>query len=91
MKRILLSWILSCSFFANAQDFELTVHANQVAAQRKIYLEWINGRGQAVKIDSLLPDANHQVIFKGKVLDQGGFYLINFFDVPNPQKSIGNS
>ena len=88
MKRILLFWILSCSFFANAQDFELTVHANQVAAQRKIYLEWINGRGQAVKIDSLLPDANHQVIFKGKVLDQGGFYLINFFDVPNPQKVL---
>lgn len=88
MKHILLFWILSCSFLGLAQDFELTVRANQVAAQRKIYLEWINGRGQAVKIDSLLPDVNHQVIFKGKVLDQGGFYLINFFDVPNPQKVL---
>ncbi|MFM1835859.1 MAG: hypothetical protein RJA04_547, partial [Bacteroidota bacterium] len=88
MKKILLCWLISCSFLGLAQDFELTVRANQVAAQRKIYLEWINGRGQAVKIDSLLPDANHQVIFKGKVLDQGGFYLINFFDVPNPQKVL---
>lgn len=88
MKKILLCWLLSCSFLGLAQDFELTVRANQVAAQRKIYLEWINGRGQAVKIDSLLPDANHQVIFKRKVLDQGGFYLINFFDVPNPQKVL---
>ena len=88
MKKILLCWLLASSFLGKAQDFELTVRANQVAAQRKIYLEWINGRGQAVKIDSLLPDANHQVIFKGKVLDQGGFYLINFFDVPNPQKVL---
>lgn len=88
MKKILLGWLLGCSFLGIAQDFELTVRANQVAAQRKIYLEWINGRGQAVKVDSLLPDANHQVIFKGKVLDQGGFYLINFFDVPNPQKVL---
>ena len=88
MKKILLCWLLASSFLGKAQDFVLTVRANQVAAQRKIYLEWINGRGQAVKIDSLLPDANHQVIFKGKVLDQGGFYLINFFDVPNPQKVL---
>ncbi len=88
MKKILLCWLLACPFLGLAQDFELTVRANQVAAQRKIYLEWINGRGQAVKVDSLLPDANHQVIFKGKVLDQGGFYLINFFDVPNPQKVL---
>ncbi len=76
------------SFFCLAQNFELTVRANQVAAQRKIYLEWINGRGQAVKVDSLLPDVNHQVVFKGKVLDQGGFYLVNFFDVPNSQKVL---
>ncbi len=88
MKTILLCWLLACPFLGLAQDFELTVRTSQVAAQRKIYLEWINGRGQAVKVDSLLPDANHQVIFKGKVLDQGGFYLINFFDVPNPQKVL---
>ena len=88
MKQILLLWLLTSSFLCLSQEFELTVRANQVANQRKIYLEWINGRGQAVKVDSLLPDANHQVKFKGKVIDQGGFYLINFFDVQNPQKVL---
>ncbi len=76
------------SFLGLAQDFELSVRMNQVIPQKKVYLEWINGRGQAVKVDSLLPNAQKQVVFKGKVLDQGGFYLLNFFDVPNPQKVL---
>ena len=88
MRYFLLIGMLLGSLFCFAQEFELTVRANQVAAQRKVYLEWINARGVAVKVDSLLPDANHQVVFKGKVLDQGGFYLVNFFDVPNPQKVL---
>jgi len=77
------------SYFSTfAQDFSVSVEANQVAPGRKIYLEFINARGQAVKVDSLLPNAQKEVLFKGKVLDQGGFYLLNFFDIPNPQKVL---
>jgi thiol-disulfide isomerase/thioredoxin len=79
---------LLTSLGAVAQDFSVSVKANQVAPGRKIYLEFINGRGQAVKVDSLLPNAQKEVLFKGKVLDQGGFYLLNFYDIPNPQKVL---
>lgn len=88
MKQLLVFLGIITAFLANAQDFELTVQSNQIVPRKKIYLEWINGRGQAVKVDSLLPNAQKQVVFKGKVLDQGGFYLLNFFDVPNPQKVL---
>ena len=88
MKHILVFLGVCISFLGYSQDFELTVRANQVIPQKKVFLEWINGRGQAIKVDSLLPNAQKQVVFKGKVIDQGGFYLINFFDVPNPQKVL---
>jgi peroxiredoxin len=88
MKQLLVILGVCMSFLGLAQDFELSVRMNQVIPQKKVYLEWINGRGQALKVDSLLPNAQKQVVFKGKVLDQGGFYLLNFFDVPNPQKVL---
>jgi peroxiredoxin len=88
MKQLLIILGVCLAFLGQAQEFELTVRANQVVPQKKVFLEWINGRGQAIKVDSLLPNAQKQVVFKGKVLDQGGFYLLNFFDIPNPQKVL---
>lgn len=88
MKLVLIFTGIFLSFWGHAQDFELTVQTNEIVPQKKIYLEWINGRGQAIKVDSLRPNAQKKVVFKGKVLDQGGFYLLNFFDVPNPQKVL---
>ncbi len=88
MKQLLIFLGVCLAYMGHAQDFELNVRANQVVPQKKVYLEWINGRGQAIKVDSLMPNAQNQVVFKGKVLDQGGFYLLNFFDVPNPQKVL---
>jgi thiol-disulfide isomerase/thioredoxin len=35
-----------------------------------------------------LPNAQKEVNFKGTVIDQGGFYLVNFYDIPNPQKVL---
>jgi peroxiredoxin len=88
MKQLLILIYVCMSFWGHAQDFELTVQAKEIVPQKKIYLEWINGRGQAIKVDSLRPNAQNKVVFKGKVLDQGGFYLLNFFDVPSPQKVL---
>jgi len=79
--------LLVCQM-ATAQQFEIAVKANQVVPNKKIYLEYINVRGQAVKVDSMLPNAQKAVRFSGKVLDGGAFYLLNFFDVPNPQKVL---
>jgi thiol-disulfide isomerase/thioredoxin len=88
MKKALILFLFMCSFASIAQDYEIQVQANQVVPSKKVYLEWINARGQAVKVDSLAPNAKKQVVFKGKVLDQGGFYLVNFYDIPNPQKVL---
>ena len=80
--------LLFCGQWAYSQQFEIAVKANQVIPNKKIYLEYINVRGQAVKVDSLLPNTQKSVKFVGKVLDGGAFYLLNFFDVPNPQKIL---
>lgn len=88
MKKFLLFLLLIGPWAMFAQDFEIRVQATQVVPSKRIYLEFINGRGQAIKVDSLLPNAKKEVVFKGKVLDQGGFYLVNFYDIPNPQKVL---
>ncbi len=91
MKKVIYLLSFLCVFAAKnllAQDFEVTVKANQVVPNKKIYLEYINARGQAVKIDSTVPNAQKSARFVGKVLDGGAFYLLNFFDVPNPQKVL---
>jgi hypothetical protein len=36
----------------------------------------------------MLPNVQKDVNFKGTVIDQGGFYLVNFYDIPNPQKVL---
>ena len=46
------------------QGFQVKVKATHVVPDRKIYLEWINGRGQAIKVDSMLPNAQKEVNFK---------------------------
>ncbi len=86
MHRICLFAFIFLSFAVKAQEFTIQVKLKQIVPQRKIYLEFLNGRGQAVKIDSLSPDQNNSVLFRGKVRDNGGFYLINCYDIANPQK-----
>lgn len=71
-----------------AQNFELRVQAKTVVPSKKIYLEYINELGKAIKIDSAVPSAKNAVHFKGQVKDQGAFYLVNFFDTPKPQKVL---
>jgi thiol-disulfide isomerase/thioredoxin len=36
----------------------------------------------------MLPNAQKEVNFKGTIIEQGGFYLVNFYDIPNPQKVL---
>ena len=80
--------LLICSFVGFGQQYEIAVKANQIVPNKKIYLEYVNVRGQAIKVDSALPNAQNSVKFSGKVLDNGAFYLVNFFDVTNPQKVL---
>jgi len=79
---------LMLGFVVKGQQYEIAVKANQLVPNKKIYLEYINVRGQAVKIDSMLPNAQNSVKFSGKVADGGAFYLLNFYDIPNAQKVL---
>lgn len=85
---IILCFLSFLSFKSLGQGFQVKVKATHVVPDKKIYLEWINGRGQAIKVDSLLPNAQKEVNFTGSIIDQGGFYLVNFYDIPNPQKVL---
>ncbi|MHA8051583.1 peroxiredoxin family protein [Aquirufa sp. ROCK-SH2] len=80
--------LLLSTFVLTAQNYQIKVKVGQVIPNKKIYLELINARGQAIKIDSVLPNAQNAALFTGKIVDQGGFYLLNFYDVPNPQKVL---
>lgn len=84
----LIGIILLFATAIQAQNFELRVEAKMVVPGKKIYLEYINELGKMVKVDSASPSAQHKVSFKGKVKDQGAFYLVNFFDTPKPQKVL---
>lgn len=84
----LIGIILLFATAIQAQNFELRVEAKMVVPGKKIYLEYINELGKMVKVDSASPSAQHKVSFKGKVKDQGAFYLVNFFDTPRPQKVL---
>ncbi|RXK51045.1 peroxiredoxin family protein [Aquirufa rosea] len=88
MKRITLFLFVLLSFVLKAQEYTIQVKVKQLVPQRKIYLEYLNGRGQPVKIDSQIPNPNQEVTFKGRVLEDGGFYLVNFYDIANPQKVL---
>lgn len=84
----LIGIILLFATAIQAQNFELRVEAKTLVPGKKIYLEYINELGKIVKIDSASPSAQRKVVFKGKVKDQGAFYLLNFFDTPKPQKVL---
>ncbi|MFM6914325.1 MAG: TlpA family protein disulfide reductase [Aquirufa sp.] len=84
----LIGFFLLFATAMQAQNFELRVEAKTLVPGKKIYLEYINELGKIVKVDSASPSALHKVAFKGKVKDQGAFYLLNFFDTPKPQKVL---
>lgn len=83
-----IGFILLFATAMQAQNFELQVEAKTVIPGRKIYLEYVNEQGKVIKIDSASPSAQRKVTFKGQVKDQGAFYLVNFFDIPKPQKVL---
>lgn len=84
----IIGFILLFATVVQAQNFELHVEAKTVIPGRKIYLEYVNELGKVIKIDSASPSTQRKVTFKGQVKDQGAFYLVNFFDIPKPQKVV---
>lgn len=86
--KVLIGLVLFPMVQLFAQDFEIAVHSKKQLANGKIYLEYLNPKAGRQKIDSTLLDANNNGVFKGKVLDNGGFYYISFFNVEKPQRVL---
>jgi thiol-disulfide isomerase/thioredoxin len=84
----LFGFLLMFATALQAQNFELRVQAKTLVPGKKIYLEYVNEQGKVVKIDSATPSTQQKVSFKGRVKDQGAFYLVNFFDTQKPQKVL---
>ncbi len=67
---------------------EITGKVLNVTPNRKIYLQAINGRGNTFTIDSATVNANKAFRFSSKIEPEGGYYLLNFFDLPLGQKIL---
>ncbi|WP_044172465.1 TlpA disulfide reductase family protein [Flectobacillus major] len=67
---------------------EITGKVQNVAPDKKVYLQSINGRGTAINIDSSTVDANKNFKFNTPIPEGGGYYLVNFFNLELSQKLL---
>lgn len=94
MKNLFLSAtfaLLGLSSFGQVtdnQEYTITGKVQNIVPDRKIYLQMINGRGTSVNVDSTDAKADKSFSFKGKVVEGGGYYLINFFNLALSQKVL---
>jgi peroxiredoxin len=92
MKKIFLGLTLSLmgvSSFGQKSDFaEITGKVQNVAPDKKVYLQVINGRGTPVTIDSSVVKADKSFAFKHKISEESGYYLLNFFNLELSQKVL---
>lgn len=87
----ILSILLGFSMVAQTtapKKAQITGKVQNVAPDKKVYLQMINGRGTAVNIDSAHVDANHTFKFNTPITEGGGYYLVNFFNMPLSQKIL---
>lgn len=92
MKRILLGLSLSLmgvsSFGQKTNLVEITGKVQNVAPDKKVYLQVINGRGTPVTVDSSVVKADKSFAFNYKVSEESGYYLLNFFNLELSQKVL---
>jgi peroxiredoxin len=94
MKNLFLSAIFALlglnSFgqVTDSQEYIITGKVQNLVPDRKIYLQMINGRGTSINVDSTDAKADKSFSFKGKVVEGGGYYLVNFFNLALSQKVL---
>lgn len=87
----ILSVLLGFSMVAQTtatKKAQITGKVQNVVPDKKVYLQMINGRGTAVNVDSANVDAAHNFKFNSPIAEGGGYYLINFFNMPLSQKLL---
>lgn len=92
MKKIFLGVIFAVistiAFGQNGKPVTITGKVNNVAPDKKVYLQFINGRGTPITMDSANVAADKTFKFNANIIDGGGYYLLNFFGMELSQKVL---
>ena len=94
MKKLFLSVIFACittllfSQTPAGKPVTITGKVNNVAPDKKVYLQFINGRGTPITMDSSSVAADKSFKFNSRIIEGGGYYLLNFFGMELSQKVL---
>lgn len=94
MKKLLLSVILAFittftySQVPNGKPVTITGKVNNIVPDKKVYLQFINGRGTPITMDSANVGADKSFKFNTNIIDGGGYYLLNFYAMELSQKVL---
>jgi peroxiredoxin len=94
MKKLFLSVIFACittllfSQVPAGKPVTITGKVNNVAPDKKVYLQFINGRGTPITMDSSSVAADKSFKFNSRIIEGGGYYLLNFFNLELSQKVL---
>jgi peroxiredoxin len=85
---IAMTTTLSFGQVPNSKPVTITGKVNNVAPDKKVYLQFINGRGNPITMDSSDVKADKSFKFNAQIIDGGGYYLLNFFGMELSQKVL---
>ena len=94
MKKLFLSVIFACittllfSQMPHGKPVIITGKVANVVPDKKVYLQFINGRGTPITMDSASVGADKSFKFNSLIIDGGGYYLLNFFAMDLSQKVL---
>ncbi len=94
MKKLFLSVIFACittllfSQVPNGKPVTITGKVNNVVPDKKVFLQFINGRGTPITMDSSNVAADKSFKFNSRIIEGGGYYLLNFFGMDLSQKIL---
>jgi peroxiredoxin len=94
MKKLSLSVLfalittLSFSQVPNGKPVIITGKVNNVVPDKKVLLQFINGRGTPITMDSANVGADKSFKFNSRIIEGGGYYLLNFYGMDLSQKIL---
>lgn len=94
MKKLFLSVIFACittllfSQAPNGKPVTITGKVNNVVPDKKVFLQFINGRGTPITMDSSNVWADKSFKFNSRIIEGGGYYLLNFYGMELSQKVL---
>lgn len=87
---ILFAFTVTLSFGQSPHGKPVTItgKVTNVVPDKKVYLQFINGRGTPITMDSSSVGKDNTFKFNSMIIDGGGYYLLNFFAMDLSQKVL---